>query len=274
VAEHHLHELVGLVVAQIVGVDVNVVPRRESPRAAAVGASATGARTEQTSGLTTKTTTTQRELTPLEVQNYPDAKQNGQVFTNTESATEMVYGPTGTRQVTQYTSKTVDCTVGLMTAIGPTPLPPDIESPFGLLTTIFSGTATLMETGSTQKALNHMLTVDKPAEPGLRMAGKYVGQSGFSLIFHPESVSVTCGEAELAHEYVMKKIDNQILLKIKDNTDPLTLQLKPDGSLFVDGTAQVNGRVIVGTTEDPKNPFIFAPKIARCRVGTLMPSAR
>jgi hypothetical protein len=115
------------------------------------GQDPTGARTEQTSGLTTKTTTTQRELTPLEAQNYPDAKQNGQVFTNTESATEMVYGPTGTRQVTQYTSKTVDCTVGLMTAIGPTPLPPDIESPFGLLTTIFSGTATLMETGSTQK---------------------------------------------------------------------------------------------------------------------------
>jgi hypothetical protein len=26
------------------------------------------------------------------------------------------------------------------------------------------------------------------------MAGKYVGQSGFSLIFHPESVSVTFAE--------------------------------------------------------------------------------
>jgi hypothetical protein len=59
-------------------------------------------------------------------------------------------------------------------------------------------------------------------------------------------------------------------LKIQDNTNLITLQLKPNRSLFADGTVQVNGRVIVGTTEDPKNPFIFAPKVARCPVGTLV----
>jgi len=77
-------------------------------------------------------------------------------------------------------------------------------------------------------------------------------------------------DAERAHEYAIQKNANQILLRNQDNTNPFSLQLKPDGSLFADGTVQVNGRVIVGTTEDPQNPFIFAPKVAHCPVGTLV----
>jgi hypothetical protein len=220
--------------------------------------------------VTAETTTTQRELTPLEAQNYPDAKQNGQVFTNSENSTQMTYGPTGSRTVTQYVNKTVDCTLGLMTPTGPTPLPPDIESPFGLITTIFSGASVLMEGGNTHQAVGEMLNLDKAPSPGLRMSGRYAGQQGFSVTFHPESATVACGDAERAHEYSIQKNANQILLKIRDDTSPITLQWKPDGSLFADSTVQVNGRVIVGTTEDPKNPFIFAPKIGRCAVGTLV----
>ncbi len=229
-----------------------------------------GSRTEQTMGTTTKTTTTQRELTPLEAQQYPDAKQNGQVYTNTESATEMVYGPTGTRTVTQYVTRTADCTLGVMTATGPTPLPPDIESPFGLITAIFSGTSTMMSGGTPQKALGEMLNLDRAPAPGLRMSGKYAGQNGFSVTFHPESATVACRDAEIAHEYSIQKNGDQVLLKVQDKTNPITLQLKPDGSLFADGTVQVNGREIVGTTEDPKNPFIYASKVGRCTLGRLV----
>ena len=229
-----------------------------------------GSRTEQTSGMTSKKTTTQRELTPLEARNYPDAKQNGQVYTNTESATEMVYGPTGTQTVTQYVTKTADCNLGLMTPTGPTPIPPDIESPFGLITTIFSGAGTLKSGGTPNAALKGMLNLDTVPAPCLRMSGRYTGQNGFSVTFHPESVTVACGDAELAHEYAIQKNANQILLKIRNNTNPVTLQLKPDGSLFAEGTVQVNGRVIVGATEDPKNPFLYAPKIGRCAVGNLV----
>jgi hypothetical protein len=229
-----------------------------------------GSTTEQTMGMTAQKTTTQRELTPLEAQNYPDAKQNGQVFTNSETSTQMAYGPTGTRTVTQYVNKTVDCNLGLMTPTGPTPLPPDIESPFGLITTIFSGASVLMEGGNTQKALGQMLNLDKAPSPGLRMTGRYAGQQGFSVTFHPESATVACGDAERALEYSIQKNANQIFLKIRDDTNPVTLQWKPDGSLFADGTVQVNGRVIAGTTEDPKNPFVFAPKIGRCAIGTLV----
>ena len=233
-----------------------------------------GSRTEQTAGMTTQTTTRQRELTPLEAQNYPDAKRNGQVFTTTEDATEQVYGPTGTRTVTNYVTKTADCSLGLMTPTGPTPLPPDIESPFGLITTIFSGASVLMNGGTTKDALVDMLNLDKAPAPGLRMSGKYTGQNGFSITFHPESATVACGDAERALEYSVQRTANQTLLKIQDKTNPISLQLKLDGALFGEGTVQVNGRVIVGSTEDPKNPFIFAPKVARCAMGSLVAGGR
>ncbi len=236
------------------------------------GISAGGTATAQTMGSTTTTTTTQRELTPLEAQQYPDAKQNGQVYNNSETSTGTAYGPTGTRQVTQYANKTTDCTLGLMTATGPTPLAADVESPMGLLTTIASGMGTLMQGGTTDQAAKKMLSNDKAPAPGLRLGGDFVGQGGFRITFHPESVSVACGAAELAHPYTIQKTSTQILLKIQDQENPLTLQLKPDGSLTGEGTAQVNGRVIVGTTEDPNNPYVFAPKVARCPVGTLSPT--
>lgn len=229
-----------------------------------------GTTTEQTSGMTTQTTTRQVELTPLEARNYPNAKQNGQVFTVAQDATELVYGPTGTRTVTNFVTKTADCNLGMLAPTGLTPLPPDIESPFGLLTTIFSGASVLMNGGSTKDALGEMLNLNDAPPPGLRMNGKYAGPSGFSVTFHHESATVACGDAELAHPYSVEKVADQILLKIPDTTNPIALQLKPDGSLVGGGAVQVNGRVIVGTTEDPKNPFVYKPNVGRCAVGSLV----
>jgi hypothetical protein len=229
-----------------------------------------GSRTEETAGMTTQKTTRERQLAPGEERNYPNAQRNGQVYTVKEDASEFVYGPTGTRTVTDYVTKTADCNLGLMTPTGPTPLPPDIESPFGLITTIFSGASVLMKGGSTEAAAREMLNLDKAPPPGLRMTGRYAGASGFSITFHPESATVACGDAERAREYAVQRTGNQVLLKIQDSANPLTLQLKPDGSLFGEGTAQVNGRVMTGTTDDPNNPFVFAPKPGSCSVGSLL----
>jgi len=234
------------------------------------GVTAAGTTTEQTMGTTTRTTTREREINPLEARNYPGAKTNGQIMTTKEESTETIYGPTGTTQRVNYQNKKAQCRLGLMTPTGPTPLPPDIENPFGLLTTILSGASVLMKGGSSKDALNDMLNLDKASPPGLRMAGKYVGANGFSIAFHPESATVACGDAERALEYSVQRNANQVLLKIQDKTDPIMLQLKPDGSLSGTGNVQVNGRTIVGTTDDPNNPYTFAPKIGRCTVGSLV----
>jgi hypothetical protein len=234
------------------------------------GITATGTSTTQTMGPTSQTTTTTRELTPLEAQNYPNARQNGQTFTTTETSTTTSFGPTG-GQTVNYQNRSANCTLGLMTATGPTLLPSDIENPAVLLTTIFSGAAVLMKGGTTQEAVTDMFNLDKAPAPGLRVSGKYAGANNFSITFHPESVTVACGDAEHALNYIVQRTANQTLLTIQDKTDPITLQLKPDGTFTGQGTAQVNGRTIVRSTDDPDNPFVFAPKVASCPIGILAP---
>ena len=230
-----------------------------------------GTRTEQTAGMTTQTTTRQRELSPGEERNYQNAQKNGQIYTVKEDATELVYGPTGTRTVMEFVTKTADCNIGLLTPTGPTPLPPDIESPMGLITTIFSGAGVLMQGGSTQDAAKAMLSQDNLPPPGLRMSGRYAGESGFSVTFHPESATIACNDSERAYQYSVQKSGNQFLLKIQNGTNPLALQLKSDGSILGEGTVQVDGRVVTGVTEDPKNRYVFAPKPGRCALGSLVP---
>src|SRR6185369_13298284 len=81
-----------------------------------------GTRTEQTTGTTTQTTTTTRELTPLEAGQYQNSRQNGQVYTVQQDSSQLVYGPTGTRTVTNFITKTSDCTVVVLSPIGASPM--------------------------------------------------------------------------------------------------------------------------------------------------------
>lgn len=110
-----------------------------------------------------------------------------------------------------------------------------------------------MNGGTTQDAAKEMLSPDNLAPPGLRMSGRYAGESGFSITFHPESATIGCYDSERAYQYSVQRSANQILLKIQNKTNPLELQLKPDGSIIGEGRVQVDGRVIVGVNDDPKN---------------------
>jgi hypothetical protein len=238
-----------------------------------------GSHAEQTMGTTTRTTTTTRELTPLEATAYPnastDATRNGQLYTVHEDASELVYGPTGTRTVTEFTTKTADCTLGPLSPFGASPMPHVPKNDFDVLTTIGAGMGTLMKGGSANDAAKEMLFPDseKAVPPGLRMGGSYASDTGFSLSFHPESVTVGCGDAERALDYSVQRVGNKTMLVIKDNPNPISLQLMPDGSITGEGTVLVNGRVVTGTTDDLNNPFTFAPHPARCTVGRLVARA-
>ncbi len=132
----------------------------------------------------------------------------------------------------------------------------------------------LMKGGTQQEAVKEMLDLDKTVAPGLRMSGRYAGTHGFSITFHPESATLACGDAERALEYSIQRANGQTVLQIQDKTSPLALQVKPDGTLVGDGSVQVNGRTIVSVNEDPNNRYKFAPKVARCEVGSLVGGAR
>ena len=182
----------------------------------------------------------------------------------------MVYGPTGSRTVTDYVFKTSSCTLGVLNPTGASPLPL-LKNDFDILTAIGVGVGTLMNGGSTDDAAKDMLNPGTLIAPGLRMNGRYAGESGFSLDFHRESATLGCGEAEQALEYFVQRTGNATLLTIKQERSPLSLRVMPDGSIVGEGTVQVNGRVITGTTDDVKNPFAFAPRVASCTVGRIVP---
>ncbi|HEY3838314.1 MAG TPA: hypothetical protein VGL72_17165 [Bryobacteraceae bacterium] len=233
-----------------------------------------GSHSEQTMGTTTQRTTTTRELTPLEAQGYPadqrNAMRNGQTYTLHEDATQLVYGSTGTRNVIDYTTKTTNCTVGLLNPTGPSPLPL-LKNDFDILTAIGTGVGAMLNGHSVQDAGKEMLEGGPTVPPGLRVNGRYAGEGGFSLTFHRESVTLGCGEAEQALDYSVRHSGNNTLLVIKDTPNPISLQLLPDGSIAGEGTVQVNGRVITGTRQDMNDPFVFAPRVASCPVGRLLP---
>jgi len=194
------------------------------------------------------------------------------VYTVQQDATELVYGPTGTRTVTDFATKSAECTLGLMSPIGGSPLPHVPKNDLDVLTTIGAGMGALMKGGNLNDATKEMLFPDagKNIAPGLRMNGSYAGATGFSLNFHSESVTAGCGDAERALEYSVQRAGSRTTLAIKDNPNPISLQLMPDGSITGEGSVQVNGRVITGTTDDLNNPFVFAPHVARCPVGRLV----
>jgi len=235
-----------------------------------------GSHSEQTMGMTTQKTTSTKEVTGVEAQrNFATTEawqRAGQSYTVQEDATQLVYGPTGTRTITDFTTKTADCTLGLMSPIGASPLPHLPKDDIGILTTLGSGLGVLMKGGNLNAATKEMISPDdvKHVAPGLRFSGRYSGESGFGLTFHNESVTVACSDAERALEYSVQRAGTKAMLVIKDNPNPISLTLMPDGSLTGEGTVQVNGRVITGTTDDANNPFVFAPHVARCPLSRLV----
>lgn len=229
-----------------------------------------GTRTEQTTGNSTQTATRTRELTPLEAGQYPNAKQNGQTFTIQDDASQFVNGPSS-RTVIDFVTKTADCTLGVLSPIGASPLQ-QVKNDADILTTIGAGLGALMKGGDLKAATKEMLAPkeDEAITPGLRMNGSYAGGS-FGLTFHRESVTMACGDSEQALPYSVQHSGNKTMLMIQDKA---TMQLMPDGSLNGSGTVQVNGRIITGTTDDINNPFVFAPHPASCPMGRLVAGAK
>lgn len=229
-----------------------------------------GTRTEQTTGNSTQTATRTRELTPLEAGQYPNAKQNGQTFTIQDDASKFVNGPIS-RTVIDFVTKTADCTLGVLSPIGASPLQ-QVKNDADILTTIGAGLGALMKGGDLNAATKEMLAPkeDEAITPGLRMNGSYASGS-FGLTFHRESVTMACGDSEQALPYSVQHSGNKTMLMIQDKP---TMQLMPDGSLNGSGTVQVNGRIITGTTDDINNPFVFALHPASCPMGRLVAGAK
>ena len=113
-----------------------------------------------------------------------------------------------------------------------------------------------------------------PTPACIRMEGIYAAATGFSLEFYPESVILGCGpDAARAYPYTVSD-EGSPIIKIDAADHPLSLAIRPDGSLDPGSSAayQVHGRIVIG--QDDNDDFTFAPMELVCNLGSLVPSAQ
>lgn len=146
-----------------------------------------------------------------------------------------------------YGPKTERCGIG---SFGQAPSAPPDKS--GLINSLTSAIDTVMHNGPT----------------GLRMTGKYANAGGLALEFEDDGVTIDCGAAHVKQAYVVENGASQIMVTVKNGAVPFTLAAQANGTLTGSGNADVNGRVVTGATGDA---ITYAPRNARCAIGTLTP---
>jgi hypothetical protein len=112
-----------------------------------------------------------------------------------------------------------------------------------------------------------------PTPPGIRMHGIFAASTGFSVQFYPESVILGCGpDSARAYPYTVVATPGGAQIKIDAPDHPLTLAVRPDGSLTPTATGpyQVHGRIVTGQNDN--DDFTFAPMEATCNLASLSPS--
>jgi len=149
---------------------------------------------------------------------------------------EPIYGP-----------KTERCTIGSFAQA-----PSGAPDKSNLINSLTSAIDTVMHTGPS----------------GLRMTGKYTNAAGLELEFEDDGVTIDCGAAHVKQAYVVENAASQLMVTVKNGAAPFTLAVQQNGTLSGSGNAEVAGRVVTGATD---TAITYAPRTARCAIGTLTP---
>ena len=112
---------------------------------------------------------------------------------------------------------------------------------------------------------------------GIRMQGIYASASGFSVEFYPESrhPRLLAPDAARAYPYTVADEGASPIVKIDAADHPLSLAIRPDGSLDPGSSApyQVHAyRIVVG--QDDNDIFNFAPMELTRNLRPLRPARR
>jgi hypothetical protein len=105
------------------------------------------------------------------------------------------------------------------------------DSPVAMMSSLFGG----------QKSEQQRMDAAHPTPPGPRISGIYSAAGVLRLEFHPVTVIVDCGDAHALASYSVQNSADQISVTVNNGNSPLTLTLRPDGSLSGSGMTQVTG---------------------------------
>lgn len=109
------------------------------------------------------------------------------------------------------------------------------------------------------------------APAGLRMSGTYAEAGGLQVEFRTTTTVIDCGDAHARRTYAVENLTDRLVITVRNGTVPLTLTLRPDGTLSGSGTAEVAGRILTGMTDSGAT---FTPLTTRCAVGVLTARSR
>jgi hypothetical protein len=214
------------------------------------GNSPGGSSTVTTAGSSQQVTkTTKRELTPLEAQQYPNAVQNGQTYTVTETTTSTEYTPGTTTTAPSYHPAAAPCRIGTLTPAVQTSVP------------------------SAPTYFDKMFPPSPNVPDGLRMIGTYDGPGGANIQFQGAQAIVGCHATISERPYNVTHKGGQTFIDIGSGIGSQKFMLRPDGSLSGDGSTVT----LIGKRETAKDSLgdpTYVPSSDRCTYGNLVPHGR
>lgn len=113
-------------------------------------------------------------------------------------------------------------------------------------------------------------TSQAPAGP--RMGGTYADPGGFKVEFRAAAAILDCGDAHVKKPYDVQNLADRVVVTVRNDNAPVTLTLRPDGTLAGAGTVDVTGRLVTGMTD--AGVATFAPHQERCTLSTLRAQAQ
>ncbi len=200
------------------------------------------------------TTTTQRELTPIEAGQYQDARQNGQTYTINETSTSTEYTPATRISMPVYDPKSVVCKIGTL-PVQPARSAQAPTKPPGLAGNIAG-----------------MIPPSPFIPNGLKLAGTFNGHGGASIEFLADMAIVACHVTQAEHAYSVGAKAGQMVVSFSGAGAPAAMIVGADLTLHGDGTAlHINGHRKTG--DDAIGDPIYAVSSDTCSYGTLAPGA-
>jgi hypothetical protein len=105
----------------------------------------------------------------------------------------------------------------------------------------------------------------KPLVQGFRMTGRYAGDTGLSLAFDNDTVTLDCGKAHAKAPYTVDNTPDAFVVHVQNGGGAFLLGLAPDNTLRGSGSTTVNGRLVSSIHGDN---ISFTPHSESCGIGT------